>query len=165
MSFLKIWTHLSHFQTLLSKNWSYAQEVLGINNRLLSFDTTWNAYKTTLPTFLRCPGNVFTEPLHKNDRWIYRHNHTQSFDTTHDNTENDASNHSPIAVRIRCRENAFTEPLPSNHKGGIHIQTRRLIGGIYKIQCWDGLRNHDMHTKFHKNCFKHSKVYGKGIYI
>jgi hypothetical protein len=46
--------------------------------------------------------------------------------------------------------------------GGIHIQTHRLVGGIYDVCRWDGLRCHDIHTKFHKYCFSYSKVDGGG---
>jgi hypothetical protein len=48
----------------------------------------------------------------------------------------------------------FTEPLPSN----IHIQTPRLIGGIYEVHHSDGLGCHDIHTEFHKDWFRHSKI-------
>jgi hypothetical protein len=41
--------------------------------------------------------------------------------------------------------------------GRIHIQTHRLMEGIYEI-C------HDIHTKFHKDWFRHSKVDRKGIH-
>jgi hypothetical protein len=34
---------------------------------------------------------------------------------------------------IRCRGNVFTEPLPSNDVG-IHVQTHKLMGGIYEIR-------------------------------
>jgi hypothetical protein len=51
----------------------------------------------------------------------------------------------------------FTEPLPSNDKG-LHIQTHRLMGAIYEVHHSDGLRCHDIHTKSHKDWFRHSKV-------
>jgi hypothetical protein len=56
---------------------------------------------------------------------------------------------------IRCRGNVFTEPLPSNDE---EIQTQRLMGGIYEVRLWYGLRCHDIHTKFRKDWFRHSKV-------
>jgi hypothetical protein len=31
------------------------------------------------------------------------------------------------------------------------------MGGIYEVCHWDGLRCHDIHTKFHKDWFRHSK--------
>jgi hypothetical protein len=31
-------------------------------------------------------------------------------------------------------------------------------GGIYEVRRWDGLRCHGIHTKFHKDWFRHSKV-------
>jgi hypothetical protein len=72
-----------------------------------------------------------------------------SYETGH--IENDASNNSSIVVCIRYRGNVslpssnreiFTEPLPSNDKEifteplpsndrGLHIQTLRLVGGIF----------------------------------
>jgi hypothetical protein len=60
-------------------------------------------------------------------------------------------------VCIRCRGNFCTEPLPSNNRG-IHIQTQRLMGGIYEAHRWDGLRCHDIHTKFRNDWFRHSKI-------
>jgi hypothetical protein len=65
-----------------------------------------------------------------------------------DCVENDAFNHSYIV--IRCRGKDFIDPLPSNDRG-IHIQTHRLMGGIYEDVV-------EMHTKFHKDWFRHSKV-------
>jgi hypothetical protein len=32
------------------------------------------------------------------------------------------------------------------------------MGEIYEVRRWDGLRCHDIHTKFHKDWFSHSKV-------
>jgi hypothetical protein len=40
------------------------QEVLGKNNRLISFDTTRTVEKTTPPAILLCRRNVFTECLY-----------------------------------------------------------------------------------------------------
>jgi hypothetical protein len=62
-------------------------------------------------------------------------------------------------VCIRCRDNIFTEPLSSNDSR-IHIQTHKLMGGIYEVSCWDGLRCNDVHTNFHKDWFSHSKING-----
>jgi hypothetical protein len=50
--------------------------------------------------------------------------------------------------------------LPSNDRG-IHSHTRRLMGGIYEVRRLDGLRCHDIHTKY-KDCFRHPKVNRKG---
>jgi hypothetical protein len=47
--------------------------------------------------------------------------------------------------------------------GGIHIKTHRLMGGIYKVRPSDGLKCHDIHTKFHKDWFRHSK-FNRGIH-
>jgi hypothetical protein len=42
--------------------------------------------------------------------------------------------------------------------GGIQIQTHSLSGGIYEECRSDGLRYHDIHTKFREDWFRHSKV-------
>jgi hypothetical protein len=34
------------------------------------------------------------------------------------------------------------------------------MGGIYEVYRWDRLRCHNIHTKFHKYWFSHSKVDG-----
>jgi hypothetical protein len=57
-----------------------------------------------------------------------------------------------FCVCILCRGDVFTDPLPSN------INIHRLRWGIYEVRRWDGRRCHDIYTKFHKNCFRHSKV-------
>jgi hypothetical protein len=44
------------------------REVLVRNNRLLSSDATRTVYKKKPPTILLCHGNVFTEPLPRDDR-------------------------------------------------------------------------------------------------
>jgi hypothetical protein len=41
---------------------------------------------------------------------------------------------------------------------GIHIQTHRLMVGIYEIRHWDGPRCHHTHTKFHKDWFRYPEV-------
>jgi hypothetical protein len=50
----------------------FKQEFLGRTNRLLSFDMTWTAYKTTPPITLRFREQVFNELLCSNDRGLYR---------------------------------------------------------------------------------------------
>jgi hypothetical protein len=66
-----------------------------------------------------------------------------------------------IVACIRCNGNVFTGPLPSNEQWD-NIQTHRLVGGIYEVLRWDGVRCRDLHTKFHKNWSRHSKVSGRG---
>jgi hypothetical protein len=73
-----------------------------------------------------------------------------------DQIENDASKNSIVAC-IHCRGKVFTDPLPSTDRG-IHVQTYRLMGGIYEVCRWNRLRCHDMHTEFHKDWYRHSKV-------
>jgi hypothetical protein len=41
---------------------------------------------------------------------------------------------------------------------GVYSYRHRLMGRIYELCLWDGLRCHDMHTKFHKDWLKNSKV-------
>jgi hypothetical protein len=41
---------------------------------------------------------------------------------------------------------------------GIHIHTHGLVGRIYEVRRWDELRCRDIHTEFHKDWFRHSKV-------
>jgi hypothetical protein len=61
-------------------------------------------------------------------------------------TENDVSNNSSIVACILWRQKLSTEPLPSNDMG-IHIQSHRLMGGIYEERHWDGQKCRDTHTK------------------
>jgi hypothetical protein len=37
------------------------------------------------------------------------------------------------------------------------------MGGIYEVCSWDGIRWHDIHTKFHNDWFSHSEV-DRGIH-
>jgi hypothetical protein len=46
--------------------------------------------------------------------------------------------------------------------GRTHIQTHRLMGGIYEACHYDGLICHNTHIKFHKGWFRHLKVDGGG---
>jgi hypothetical protein len=81
-----------------------------------------------------------------------------------DHIENNTSKNSSIVARIYFHGIMFTKPLPSDSKG-IHIQTHILMGESYEYEIChsDGLRCHDICTKFHKDCFRHSKV-NKGGY-
>jgi hypothetical protein len=81
-----------------------------------------------------------------------------------DHTENDTSRSSSIVSCIHCHGNMFTKTLPGNDRG-IHIQTHRLMGGTYEVCHWDRFRCHDIHTKCHKNWFRHSKVDGGGKHV
>jgi hypothetical protein len=47
---------------------SQTQEALGRTIHLLSFDTTWTAQKTMLPTIFCCCRKIVTEPLPSNER-------------------------------------------------------------------------------------------------
>jgi hypothetical protein len=64
---------------------------------------------------------------------------------------------------IPGHRNVFTQPLPSNDKR-VHIQTQRLMGGIYELRRWDRLRCQDIYTKFHKDWFRHSNCNKMRIY-
>jgi hypothetical protein len=60
---------------------------------------------------------------------------------------------------ICCHGNLFLEPLPSNGKGkGDTNKPHRLMEEIYEAFCRDQFRCHDIHTKFHKDWFRHSKL-------
>jgi hypothetical protein len=56
------------------------------------------------------------------------------------------------------------EPLPSNGKG-MHIELHRLMEEIYGVGRSDSLRCHDIHTKFHKDWYRHSKFYMEDTYV
>jgi hypothetical protein len=107
--------------------------------------------ETTLPTVPHCRGNVFTDPLPTNDRGIYRQTHTLPFDTTR--TTQKTSNSSIV----ECVFDAAVTILPSRCPA-TYTYRHRLTGGIHELRYSDWLRCHDMHTKFHKYCFRHSNV-------
>jgi hypothetical protein len=73
--------------------------------------------------------------------------------------ENDASNNSPIVACVFVAAVMFLLSRCLATIGGIHIQTHKLMRGIYEVSRWDGPRCHDIHTKFHKDWFRHSKVF------
>jgi hypothetical protein len=58
------------------------QEVLGRNNRLLSFDKTRTAQRVTPQKCLPRCGNVFTEPLPSNKKGVHRQTHRDMRPTT-----------------------------------------------------------------------------------
>jgi hypothetical protein len=80
--------------------------------------------------------------------------------------ENDATNNS--SLQWECFYQVVTwqkwgYTLPSLWPGTteeMHVQTHSLIGGFYEVRHSDGLRWHDIHTKFHKYWFRHSKDNG-----
>jgi hypothetical protein len=51
---------------------------------------------------------------------------------------------------MSCHGTIFTESLPSNDRG-IHIETHKLMGVIYEVRRWDGLRFHDIRTKLYED--------------
>jgi hypothetical protein len=61
-------------------------------------------------------------------------------------------------VCIRCRGNVLLLTRCLATTVGLHLQTYKLMGSIYEVRCLNGLRRHDIHTKFHKVRFRHSKV-------
>jgi hypothetical protein len=54
------------------------------------------------------------------------------------------------------RGNVFTQRCRATI-GNTHTHTE-TDGTIYKVDRWDGLRRHDIHTKFHENWFSRSEV-------
>jgi hypothetical protein len=134
-------------------SWKYTRS-LG-KNESPTFDTTWTAQKTMPPPILRCRGNVL---LPSNDKG------------KHKPTDSPLIRYGPhrkwwtqqfFVAYIRCRGNVYTKPLPSNNRG-VHMQTHRLMGGVYKVRRCDGLRCHDIHTKFHKTISGIQKFMGGG---
>jgi hypothetical protein len=77
-----------------------------------------------------------------------------------DRVDNDTSNNSSIVACVLVAAVTFL-PNPCLAMIRVYTQTHRLMGGIYEVRRLDGLRCHDIHAKFHKNWFSHSKV-GKG---
>jgi hypothetical protein len=75
-----------------------------------------------------------------------------------DSIENDTSNNYSIVAYVFVAAVTFLPSRCLTTIGGVYIQTYRLMGGIYEIRRWDGLRCHDINTKFHKDWFTHSKV-------
>jgi hypothetical protein len=121
----------------------------------------------TTPKIICCRGNVFTKPLPSNNGGIDRQTYRLFFDTTWSSQKTMRPTILPFLCVFTAARTCFSKPLPSNDKGW-HIQTHRLMGTIYEVRRWDGLRCHDIlvHAKFYKDRFRHSKVDGgEGIYI
>jgi hypothetical protein len=55
---------------------------MGRTNVLLSYDTTPTVQRTTVPSILRCRGNIFIMLLPSNDRGIHGQTHRLAFDKT-----------------------------------------------------------------------------------
>jgi hypothetical protein len=72
-----------------------------------------------------------------------------------DRTEKEALNNSYIFLRIFVAAGTCSRLITT---GRIHIQTHRLMGRIYEARHWDELRWHDIHTKFHRDRVRYSKV-------
>jgi hypothetical protein len=89
--------------------------------------------------------------------WGYKHRPIGSSLIDIDRTENDAS-------KILASLLAFIAAgtcLPNRcltTRGGMHIKTHRLIGGICEVCRWNGLRYRVIHTRFNKDWFRHSKL-------
>jgi hypothetical protein len=76
-----------------------------------------------------------------------------------DRTKDDASNNYFI---VACVFVAVVTFFPSRclvTVGG-YTYRQRFMWGTYEVRRWDGLRRHDIHTKFHNVWFIHSKVLG-----
>jgi hypothetical protein len=80
--------------------------------------------------------------------WVYRDRHTDSPLLRHGPRRKQRVQGFFFVSSIGCRANVYTKLLPSNDRG-THIQTHRLMGGLYEIRHWDGLRCHHILTKFH----------------
>jgi hypothetical protein len=69
----------------------------------------------------------------------------------------------PIFNEKFWEELIFCSPFPSCWKfirkfEYMYVMLVLLMEGIYEVSSWDGLRWHDIHTKFHKFWFMHSNV-------
>jgi hypothetical protein len=98
------------------------KKILGKTNRLLSFDMTWTAKKTTPATIIRCRGNVFTELLPTKDRGIHRDPQTLLWWNT-TAQKNDASNNSSIVAFVAAGTSLPSCYLP---RIGGYTETHRL---------------------------------------
>jgi hypothetical protein len=109
---------------------------------------TQTALKMMPPKILRWCINVFTELLPGIDRAYYTDSQTH------------VSNNSSILACSRCLATKWGicfKSLCLAMIGEIHIQTHRLMGGIYEVGRHNGLKC-TIHTKFHKDWFRHSKA-------
>jgi hypothetical protein len=134
----------------------YKQDILWRTNRLLSFDMLWTTYKMTPPKILLCRRNVFTELLPSNGKGKHRPTHRHTRPTIYLSLGVFVA--SGTCLSSRCLAKRRSVCLTTMKR--THIQTHRLMGGIYKVRCWDGLRSHAIFTNFHKDRFWHSKVMG-----
>jgi hypothetical protein len=113
---------------------------------------------------LLLPWNVCTKLLPSNNRGIHRQTHRHMHPTiplllyVFDVTGTCLPSHC-LAMKGGIH---FTKPLPSNDRG-LHTQTQRLMSGAYEVCHSNGLRCSDIHTKFHKDWFMHSKVNRAGF--
>jgi hypothetical protein len=96
----------------VSSNSPYIPEVLGRTNRLLFFYVTWTTKKTRLPTILRCHMKV----LPRNDRG-YRETRPTTL----------------LFLRVFLTAGTCLPRRCLATIGEIHIQTHRLMGGIYEV--------------------------------
>jgi hypothetical protein len=135
-------------KSLDTRNTYEKQEILIRTNRLLSFTGQGPHRKRRFHQFFVVAGTYLPSRCLVTDRQTIL-----QYDTN--NIENDVSDISSVVARIRCNWNMSTESLPNNKKR-IHIQTHRLMGGIYEVRRWDGLRCHFIHTRFHKDWFRYS---------
>jgi hypothetical protein len=94
---------------------------------------------------------VFTEPLASNDRGIHGWTLKLSFHTIRTPQKTTRPRILPL---LRVFDPAVTF-LPSRC---LATYTYTQIGDIYEVHRSDGTRCHDIHTKFHKDWFRNSKV-------
>jgi hypothetical protein len=72
--------------------------------------------------------------------------------------QNDESNNSSVVVYVFVAMETFLPSISLATAGWIHIQIHRLMGWMYEVCRWNGLRCHDMHTKFRKDWLSQSKI-------
>jgi hypothetical protein len=114
------------FNLSVHLNVTKIQEVLGRTNRLLSFNKTRIAYKTTPPTILRCRGKVFTELLPSNDRGVHRQTHRHTHPTTLPLLRVLVATESCLSSRFLAMKGRihFAEPSPINNRKDTRTDTQ-----------------------------------------
>jgi hypothetical protein len=142
------------------------------------------------PTILLCFEYWLPRQRVYRDIVLQRYGYTQTGTQTllccdTDREENHASNNSslfPVLVAARtCIPNRYQAMIGGHTDwwegkdgytlqtlclttiGGLHIQTHRLVEGILEVRRWDEFRCHNIHNKFHKDWFRHSKVNRRGF--